>query len=606
MSLRIEDYAMIGDCRGAGLVARNGSLDWLCVPRFDSPACLAALLGNDEHGRWLIAPRAEPLNVRRRYQGETLVLETEFETHEGVVALIDCMLPSSTSHAVQVVRYVEGRRGRVTMHTELVVRFDYGSIVPWVTHEDHAWRFIAGPDTLHLYTQVELEGQGLTTVGEFSVGEGERVSFVLSHHASHLPDDPAIDAVDAVRVAKELWESWSKRSTYRGDYREAVQRSLLVLKSLTYQPTGGIVAAPTTSLPEQLGGPRNWDYRFCWLRDSTITLYALMLAGYTNEAQRFREWLLRAIAGSPAQVQVMYGIAGERRLSEQELPWLPGYADSKPVRTGNAAHTQLQLDVFGELMDVMHQCRRVGMDSDTSWALERKLLSFLEEHWQDPDEGIWEVRGPRRHFTYSKVMAWVAFDRAVKAITEFGCEGPLDRYCALRDAIHRDVCEHAYSEEKQSFVMAYDHPELDASLLQIPLVGFLPASDARVQGTIAAIERELLVRDCFVLRYKSQAGVDGLPEGEGAFLACSFWLVSNYVMQGRRDDARALFERLLLLRNDVGLLSEEYDVRGGRQLGNFPQAFSHLALIDAAQMLSEPEHGSTHHRLAPEKSTGQC
>jgi GH15 family glucan-1,4-alpha-glucosidase len=602
MSTPLEDYALIGEGRGAGLVARNGSLDWLCVPRFDSAACFAALLGGPEHGRWLIAPATPVLRVSRSYLGDTFVLETLFETAEGSVALIDCMNVGSEADDVQVLRLVQGRRGRVAMRTELIARFDYGSVVPWVTRHDHRWSFVAGPDTLWLHTDVELQGEGLTTVGHFSVGAGECVSFALCHRASHRPPAPDPEAIHALEATRARWQAWSDLSTYTGEYRSAVQRSLLVLKALTYEPSGGIVAAPTTSLPEKIGGTRNWDYRFCWLRDATITLYSLLLSGHKREAEAWREWLLRAVAGSAAEVRAIYGIAGERRLTELELPWLPGYANSKPVRVGNAAHTQLQLDIFGELMDAMHQCRRVGLQNDASWALERKLLEFLEARWEEPDEGIWEVRGPRRQFTHSKVMVWVAFDRAVKAIVEFGREGPLDRYRELRDAIHRDVCERGFSRERNTFTQAYGEPQLDASLLLIPLVGFLPPEDPRVRSTLAAIERELLVDDCFVLRYDTDQTFDGLPPGEGAFLACSFWLVSNYVMQGRREEAVTLFERLLALRNDVGLLAEEYDPQARRQVGNFPQAFSHLALVDAAQALSEPRSAPPEHRLAPEKS----
>jgi GH15 family glucan-1,4-alpha-glucosidase len=604
VSCPIEDYALIGDTRGAGLVSKSGSIDWLCMPRFDSGACFAALLGTPEHGRWLITPRAAIKRITRRYQGDSLVLETLFETAVGEVALIDCMVFDMNTEHVQVVRVVEGRRGRVALHMELTVRFDYGSIVPWVTHEDHSWRFIAGPDTLRLHSDIPLHGRGLHTLGELEVCEGQRVSFLLEHHESHagLPLSAAArPAQDALVATRASWHAWSSRSTYRGEYPEAVRRSLLVLKALTYGPTGGIVAAPTTSLPEQLAGERNWDYRFCWLRDATITLYALLVSGYQEEARAFRGWLMRAVAGSPAQVQVIYGIAGERRLPEVVLPWLPGYADSRPVRVGNAAHTQLQLDVIGELLDAMHQCRRQGLEDAESWSLERALLGFLEERWREPDEGIWEVRGPRRHFTYSKVMAWVAFDRGVKAIEQFGCKGPLERFRALRDEIHADVCQRGYCERKQTFTHWYGSEEADASLLLIPLVGFLPPSDPRVQGTLAAVERELLVDECFVVRYRTRQDVDGLPKGEGAFLACSFWLVSNYVMQGRHDQARALFERLLTLRNDVGLLAEEYDPDACRMLGNFPQAFSHLALVDAAQALSEGAHAPPEHRLAPEK-----
>lgn len=596
----LEDYALIGDTRGSGLVSRSGSIDWLCVPRFDSGACMAALLGTSENGRWLIAPSGAIARTRRSYRGETFVLETVFETADGEVALIDCLNLDREGDDVHLLRVVEGRRGKVAMHTELIVRFDYGSIVPWVTHEDHQWRFIAGPDTLRLYTGVELKGQGLSTVGDFEVSAGEHVTFALTYHESHREPRRLPDVKRALANTEQRWHKWSKQSSYRGEYRDAVQRSLLVLKALTYEPSGGIIAAPTTSLPEQLGSTRNWDYRFCWLRDATITIYALMLAGYKEEAKAWREWLLRAVAGAPSEVRTIYGVAGERRLVELELPWLAGYANSKPVRIGNAAHMQLQLDVFGELMDAMHQCRRMGLhENAASWALERALLDFLADHWSEPDEGIWEVRGPRRKFTYSKVMAWVAFDRAVRAISEFGEQGPIERYRKLRDEIHRDVCQNGFSKELDSFTYEYGGDQVDASLLLIPLVGFLRADDPRVRGTVARIEKDLLIDDTFVLRYRSQQELDGLPEGEGAFLACSFWLVSNYVMQGRRDEAVRLFERLLSLRNDLGLLAEEYDPRKKQLLGNFPQAFSHLALVDAAQALSEAPHAPAEHRAVP-------
>lgn len=600
MAAPIEDYALIGDCHGAGLVCKSGSIDWLCVPRFDSPACFSALLGNTEHGRWLIAPKGPVRAVKRRYRGETLVLETEFHTEDGVVTVTDCMPPNS--RAVDVVRLVEGKSGCVRMHLDLVIRFDYGSIVPWVTREDHSLRAIAGPDMLHLHTPVTLHGEDLRTVAEFDVHAGERIPFVMTFHSSHVREPRATHAEKALRETERIWQEWSRQSTYHGKYREAVQRSLLVLKALTYRPTGGIVAAPTTSLPEVIGGERNWDYRFCWVRDATISLFSLMASGYTEEAKAWREWLLRAVAGSPWQIQALYGIAGERRLTEHTLPWLPGYEGSAPVRVGNAAHEQLQLDVFGELMGAMYQCRRLGLENIHSWRLERSLVEFLADHWQLPDEGIWEVRGERRHFTHSKVMAWVAFDRAIRAIEEFGREGPLEHWRAVRDAIHRDVCEKGFSHEKGAFTQSYGSTRLDASLLQIPLVGFLPITDPRVQGTIRAIERELVIDGLFVRRYETESGVDGLSGGEGAFLACSFWLVDNLVMQGRRKEAEAMFERLLALRNDVGLLAEEYDWVAGRQVGNFPQAFSHLALVDTAHALSKGESPADH-RIAPDRTS---
>ncbi|HEY8943126.1 MAG TPA: glycoside hydrolase family 15 protein, partial [Polyangiaceae bacterium] len=593
-------YALIGDCHGAGLVAKTGSMDWLCVPRFDSPACFAALLGTSENGRWLIAPAARVTRTERRYRGDTLVLETVFHTDEGIVALIDCMPPNS--RAVDVVRIVHCLSGRVRMNMELVVRFDYGSVVPWVTRENHSLTAIAGPDMLHLHTPVAHHGEGLRTVADFEVSEGERIPFVMTFHPSHLPPPIPTDAEHAVQATESFWREWSSQSSYKGPYREAVQRSLIALKALTYKPTGGIAAAPTTSLPERIGGQRNWDYRFCWVRDASITLYSLLAAGYTNEARAWREWLLRAVAGSPGQIQALYGIAGERVLREWEVPWLSGYEGSVPVRVGNGAHEQLQLDVFGELMDAMHECRRLGLENAHSWRLERSLLVFLEDHWREPDSGIWEVRGPRRHFTHSKVMAWVAFDRGIKAIEQFGHEGPLERWREIRQAIHDDVCSHAFSEAKQAFTQFYGSTLLDAAVLQIPLVGFLPISDPRVQSTIAAIERELVVDGCFVRRYQTESGVDGFTEGEGAFLACSFWLVDNLVMLGRREEAERLFDRLLALRNDVGLLSEEYDPHERRMVGNFPQAFSHLALVDAAYALAHAAKNPEQHRLAPERA----
>ena len=593
MSAPIEDYALIGDCHGAGLVSKSGSIDWLCVPRFDSGACFAALLGGPEHGHWRIAPREPVRAVRRRYVGESLVLETEFETADGVVRITDCMPPES--RAVDVVRLVEGIAGRVVMHMDLVIRFDYGSIVPWVTRDDDGIRAIAGPDMLHLHTPVPIESRALTSIADFEVHAGQRVPFVMTFHPSHREEPAPIDAASTIAATLEWWSRWSALSTYSGRYAEAVQRSLIVLKALTYAPTGGIVAAPTTSLPETIGGVRNWDYRYCWLRDAAITLYTLLLAGYTEEAKAWREWLLRAVAGSPSQIQIMYGIAGERRLTEFELPWLPGYEGSRPVRVGNAAHSQLQLDVYGEILDAMHQCRCQGLESDDSWRLEQALLKFLEGSWQLPDRGIWEVRGPERQLTHSKVMAWVAFDRAIRAVERFGRDGPVAHWRAVSEQIRNEVLSRGFSSKKNAFTQSYDSEELDASLLLIPLVGFLPASDARVRGTVAAIEREL-VTDGFVARYRTRPELDGLPEGEGAFLPCSFWLVNNLVLQGRKAEAEQLFERLLGVRNDVGLLAEEYDVRSRRLLGNFPQAFSHLALVDAAQALSEDPDQPAKHR----------
>ncbi len=594
LPLPLEDYALIGDCETAALVGRDGSIDWLCLPRFDSGACFAALLGAPEHGRWLVAPQGEVRATRRRYRGDTLVLETEFETDEGVVALIDCMPPADRAH--DLVRVVEGRRGRVAMRTELVIRFDYGSSVPWVRRTEAGIVAIAGPDLLRLDTPVPLRGEGFRTLGEFSVAAGERVPFALTWSPSHLNPPPPVDPVRALAATEAFWRDWAARATYRGPYRDAVVRSLVTLKALTYAPTGGIVAAPTTSLPEKLGGVRNWDYRYCWLRDATFTLYALLNAGYTDEALAWRNWLVRAVAGRPEQAQIMYGIAGERRLPEFEMPWLPGYENSRPVRVGNAAAAQFQLDIYGEVIDTLHLSRRLGLQADeVVWRVEKALASYVEQVWQQPDEGIWEVRGPRRHFTYSKVMAWVALDRAVKSVEHFGLAGPVERWRAVRDAIHAEVCREGYDPALGSFVQHYGGKALDASLLLLPVVGFLPASDPRVRGTVAAAERHLL-RDGFVVRYPTDEVDDGLPAGEGAFLACSFWLVDNYVLLGRHDEARRLFERLAGLANDVGLLAEEYDPGAKRLVGNFPQAFSHIALVNSARNLSPQDEGPASHR----------
>jgi GH15 family glucan-1,4-alpha-glucosidase len=568
-------------------VSLAGSIDWLCWPRFDSGACFAALLGTPDNGRWLIAP-CEPARTTRRYRGDTLILETEHETDTGAVTVVDFMpMRDSTSN---VVRTVIGRRGRVAMKTEIVLRFDYGAIVPWVSRlDDGTIRAIAGPDMVTIRSDVALHGERLTTVGEFTVAEGERVSFVMSWGASHLEPPKAADPDTALQAATDFWTDWSGACTYRGPWRDSVMRSLLTLKSLTYHPTGGIVAAPTTSLPEQLGSSRNWDYRFCWLRDATLTLLSLMNGGYFKEAAEWRDWLLRAAAGHPGQVQIMYGLSGERQLREWELPWLAGYENSKPVRVGNAAHEQLQLDVFGEVMDALHQARLGGIpELHDAWALERALLRRLEEIWQQPDQSIWETRGRPQHFTHSKVMAWVAFDRAIRSAEEFGLEGPIDRWRELRARIHAEVCDKAFDAKLNAFTQSYDSRLADASTLLISLVGFLPPDDPRIRGTVEYVEKHLLV-DGFVLRYDSEATDDGLPPGEGAFLACSFWLVENYVLLGRRDDAVRLFERLLSLCNDVGLLSEEYDPVLRRQIGNFPQGFSHLALLSSAFKLARPQ-----------------
>lgn len=585
---------MIGNCETLALVGRNGSIDWLGLPRFDSAACFAALLGDSGNGRWLIAPQDTQARVARRYRDGTLILETVIDTDRGSVCVTDFL--SRRDGLSDLVRVVRGLRGRVSMHTELVVRFEYGSVVPWVSRRDDGrLRFIAGPDRLLLDTPIALHGQDRRTVGHFDVAAGQEISFVLSWNPSHKPEPAPLHAATTLQTVEAAWTGWAACYSATGEWTDAVLRSLLTLKALSHWETGGIVAAGTTSLPEKLGGVRNWDYRYCWLRDTTFTLYALMEAGFLEEARAWRNWLLRAVAGNPGSLQIMYGVAGERRLEERELPWLPGYENSRPVRIGNAAANQLQLDVYGEVLDALYTARQHGLDgSESSWALERALAEHLACIWDQPDEGLWEVRGGRRHFTHSKVMAWVAFDRLVRSVEEFGLEGPVERWRGIRDRIHADVCRQGFDAQLGSFVQSYGSTALDASLLLIPLVGFLPPEDERVRGTLAAIERGLL-RDGFVLRYDSGRSEDGLPRGEGAFLACSFWLVDNYVLQGRHEDARALFCRLLALRNDVGLLAEEYDVQARRQVGNFPQAFSHLALINAARNLSTAR-GPAHER----------
>jgi GH15 family glucan-1,4-alpha-glucosidase len=587
VALRIEDYALIGDSQTAALVGRDGSIDWLCLPRFDSPACFAALLGRPEHGRWLIAPAGAVRRTSRQYLGHSLVLATEFETEGGTARVVDCMPPRDRQ--ADVVRIVEGVRGEVEMRMELVVRFDYGSIVPWVRNVDGVLRAIAGPDAVSLATPVATEGRDLTTQATFTVRAGERVPFLLIWHPSHEPLDGPIDALAAVEDTRRWWEEWCGRCTTGGPWHEQVIRSLMTLKALTYAPTGGLVAAATTSLPERIGGVRNWDYRYCWLRDASFTLYALMSCGYHEEALAWRNWLLRAVAGDPNDLQIMYGPSGERRLIELQLDWLPGYEGSRPVRTGNAAVRQFQLDVYGEVIDTLHLTRVVGMDDDpAAWELERHLISHLEQVWREPDEGIWEVRGPRRQFTHSKLMAWVAFDRGVKAVEEFGRRGPVDTWRRLRAEIHDEICRDGYDPVRNTFTQAYGSEELDASLLTMPHLGFLPIGDPRIVGTIEAIERGLLWHG-LVQRYTMKAStedVDGLPPGEGAFLLCSFWLADCYAAMGRRDDATRLFERLIGCGNDLGLLSEEYDPEARRMLGNFPQAFSHVGLINTALRLA--------------------
>ncbi|MFD4178826.1 MULTISPECIES: glycoside hydrolase family 15 protein [Streptomyces] len=590
---RIEDYALIGDMQTAALVCRDGTADWLCLPRFDSHAVFAGLLGTEEHGFWRLGPaRAEGTEPafadRRRYRGDSLVLESEWDTPRGTVRVTDFMPPRDG--APQLIRIVEGVSGRVPMRSELRMRFSYGRVTPWVHKVDNRTVAVAGPDSVWLDTDAETYGKNLTTYSDFTVGPGERVAFTISWQPSHH-GPPALPEPEGSLEATELfWREWVEQCTYHGPYREAVVRSLITLKALTYAPTGGIVAAPTTSLPEEIGGVRNWDYRYTWLRDAAITLSSLLRTGYREEARAWREWLLRAVAGDPENLQIMYGIAGERELGEAELDWLPGYENSTPVRVGNGAANQLQLDVYGEVTEALHLAHMTGLTrNDYAMGLQLKLIEYLEKHWEEPDEGIWEVRGPRRHFVHSKVMAWVAVDRTIKLVESGDVEGPLERWYQLRDDIHRDVCERGYDKERNTFTQSYGSKELDASLLLIPQMGFLPPDDKRVIGTIEAIQRELSTEDGFILRYPTEgeeAGVDGLAGDEGAFLACSFWMADDLAMIGRVDEARQLFEKLLSLRNDLGLLAEEWDSGLQRQVGNFPQAFSHVPLIDTALRLT--------------------
>jgi GH15 family glucan-1,4-alpha-glucosidase len=590
MPRQIEDYALIGDCQTSALVGRDGSIDWLCLPRFDSGACFAALLGGPEHGRWLLAPRAPATRVTRAYRDGTLLLDTTFESPDGAVVVTDFMpMRDTIPHVVRVVR---GLRGHVAMRTELIARFDYGSVVPWVKKDGNGIRAIAGSHALHVVSDVPLHGENLTTVADFDVAAGQQLCLSLTWHPSHLHGHQP-HPLDLMRAAEAHWRAWSSKCTYDGEWRPQVLRSLITLKALTHSATGGIVAAPTTSLPEAIGGPRNWDYRYCWVRDATFTLLAMVRGGYLEEARAWREWLLRAVAGDPSKLQIMYALDGERRLTEETVPWLPGFEGSRPVRIGNAAYEQRQLDVYGEILDALYQCRKHGLEADgDSWGLRRGLLEFLETCWNTPDEGIWEVRGPRRQFTHSKVMAWLAFDRGVRRLEVVsparGADPALlERWRALRDRIHAEICAQGFDASLGSFVQSYGSTRLDASLLLIPLVGFLPPDDRRVVGTVAAIERQLF-EGGFVKRYASDPDVDGLPSGEGSFLPCSFWLADCWAMMGREADARRLFKRLLSLCNDVGLLSEEYDGVGGRQLGNFPQAFSHVSLINTACNLQGP------------------
>lgn len=590
MAPKIEDYALIGDCATAALISRDGSIDWLCWPRFDSGACFARLLGTPANGRWLLGAVDPEAKITRTYRGRTLTLETRIETKEGI-AIVQDFMPTKIRGS-HIVRLVCGIEGQVQFKTELIVRFDYGSVVPWMRRhdDDGSLHAVAGPDRLVLRTPIELKPDGQSHVGEFSVAAGEVIDFVLSYAPSFQDPPPrAIDPFVALENTERNWLAWAKGLDGAGPWSEIVFRSLLTLRALIYQPTGAIVAAPTTSLPEFVGGSRNWDYRFCWLRDATFTLFALMNAGCENEAKKWRTWLIRAVGGDPAQVQILYGLGGERRTTELTLPWLAGYGDSKPVRIGNAAADQLQLDIYGEVLDALYQSRKRGLaPNDDDWMVQLELLKHLETIWEEPDQGIWEPRSGPQHFTYSKVMVWVAFDRAVKSIEEFGLEGPLDHFRDLRARIHEEVCTKAFDPERGTFTQSYGSKQLDASLLLITLVGFLPPDDKRIRTTIEAIEREL-VQDGFVLRYRSDLGSDGLPAGEGAFLACSFWLVDNLVLLGRREEALVMFERLIELCNELGLLAEEYDVRGQSLVGNFPQAFSHIALVNSAYNLARSE-----------------
>ncbi len=588
MAKLIEDYALIGDCRTAALVAKEGSLDWLCLPRFDSPAAFAAILGTPDNGRWLLAPVDRPKRTSRSYRGDSLVLETLYETDEGEAVVVDCM--PIKDGAADVLRIVEGRRGMVRFRMEFRPKFDYGSATPWVRPEgEDGVVAVCGPETLHLKSPVPLAGDDWTAVAEFEVAEGEKRPFILTWHPSHLPIQEPIEPFSAIESTVAWWEEWAGRCEYQGRYRKAVIRSLITLKALTYQPTGGMVAAPTTSLPEEIGGVRNWDYRYCWLRDATFALTAMIQSGYREEADAWRQWLIRAVAGKGDEAHIMYGLAGERRLPEVELPWLPGYEGSKPVRIGNGAYDQFQLDIYGEVMASLHLARHHGLcDKGDGWRVERELMARLEKVWPEPDEGIWEVRGGARHFTHSKLMAWLAFDRAVKDADEFGLDGPIERWRVLRDRLHAEICERSFQKDRNAFTQSYDSDDLDPSVLVMMEVGFLPPDDPRLVATVEAVERELMKGD-FVERYRTDSGIDGLEGGEGTFLLCTFWLADNYVLMGRIDDARRIFEGALAVCNDVGLLSEEYDVEGRRQLGNFPQAFSHLGLVNTAWHLDRAE-----------------
>ena len=595
MACKIEDYGLIGDCETAALVGRDGSIDWLCWPSFDSDACFTALLGSSKEGRWLIAPAEKITRTSRRYWGDSLILETRFETEAGAVAVIDFMPPRGD--ASDIIRLVRGVSGRIKMRMELVIRFGFGTDIPWVkkSEDGSALLAICGPDMTVLRTPIKTRGEDMTTVADFEVGEGETVPFVLTYGPSHLDVPGAIDPEKALQETQDFWTEWSARCTYQGQSRDLVMRSLITLKALTYEPTGGIVAAPTTSLPEILGGPKNWDYRFCWLRDATFTLLALMNSGYMEEAAAWHAWLLRAVAGAPAHMQIMYGIKGQRRLLEWEADWLPGYEGAQPVRVGNAAHAQLQLDVYGELMDAFHQARlaRLAREPDTkfdevTWDIECKVLEHLAEIWDHPDSGIWERRGDGKHYVSSKVMTWVAFDRAIKSAEKFGFDGPLEDWRDLRDKIHREVCEKGFDRSLNTFVESYGSKLLDASILLLPSVGFLPGDDPRVRGTLAAIEQHMM-RDGFVMRHDSREPRDQPQPLEGAFLACTLWLADAYVLSGEIGKAQVLFDRVVAVANDLGLLAEEFDTAAGRQTGNFPQALTHIALINTAHNLSDAQ-----------------